>query len=260
MFGIIKWLKSLFRKGGNGMKTKNENMIVTLRIPIYSEKDKHQTLNIDTLEEPVKNLAAYLGFKEEKIIDWLIGNLDFRRILFDEHNYYEQKVNYFTTVQEPFTRNGENPGDIDLLAFIEIDKAIAIECKIVKATSQQNEKVKINKAEKLEEGALQVNDYLKFGFSQVYFLIIILDDGRCYNKTNFIFNHTSNEDLQKVYNGSWKDKLDKRIGIIYCSIEQTRNLTIDENHNISYRIERIADHIHQNENIIDKLKTFVKSI
>jgi len=165
-------------------------------------------------------------------------------------------VRYFTTVQEPFTRNREHPGDIDLIIFSEVNKAIAFECKIVKATSQPTEKAKINKAEKLKEGVRQVNDYLKFGFSQVYLLIIILNDGRYYNKPNFINNHTLDGDLSKIYNGNWKNDLDNRIGIIYCKIEQTRNLSVDFNNNILFKIERSA--LSKKQNV--KTKKMIESI
>jgi len=49
--------------------------------------------------------------------------------------------------------------------------------------------------------------------------------------------------------------LNKNIGIIYCSIEQTRNLSIDFNNNITLKIERYASHYNQNETTVTKLKT-----
>lgn len=128
-----------------------------------------------------------------------------------------------------------------------------MQCKVIKATSQEDGNAKINKAEKLWKNLKQVNAYLKFGFSQVYFLIVILDDGRNYNKLNFVFNHTSNEDLSKVYDGNWKDALDESTGVIYCTIEQTRNVSVDINNNISLEVERFAGKIYQGNTVTEKL-------
>ena len=114
---------------------------------------------------------------------------------------------------------------------------------------QYHASAKINKVEKLKKASKQANAYLKFGFSQVYFLVIILDDGRNYNKQNFIFNHTSSVELIDIYKGDWKTKLNEDIGIMYCTIEQTRNLNIDLNNNISLQIERPAKIKVQNERL-----------
>jgi len=232
--------------------------VVTIRAQIYPEKGGIHSLIVDTPKKPLKTLAEYLGSKEDKIVNWLMNDLGFKKELYEKLFNGEKNVHYFKTVEEPFTRNGENPGDIDLIVFKDINKAIAFECKIVKATSQPNGKVKINKAKKLKEGALQTNDYLKFGFSQVYFLIVILDDGRYYDKENFIFNHTPEEYLPQVYNGSWKEKLDERIGIIYCTIEMTRNLSVNVNNNISLKIKKIAVTNEQNNKTSQLLKEFIK--
>jgi len=84
MSGIIKWFKSLLRKQKIGFEPIDNEMIVTLRAPIYPKKGGTQSLIVDTQKEPVKNLAEYLGFKEEKIVDWLMDNSGFKKMLFEK--------------------------------------------------------------------------------------------------------------------------------------------------------------------------------
>lgn len=255
---FTKWLNKIVKKSSKiVLNPKNKkDVIVTIRAQIHPERGGIQSLIVDPPIEPVENLAEYLGFKEEKIVEWLMKDFGFKTMLFKKLFNGKKNVRYFTTVQEPFTRNRENPGDIDIIAFSKSSNAIAFECKTIKATSRPDEPVKINKAEKLEKGAIQANNYLKFGFSQVYFLIVILDDGRNYDKPNFISNHTSKEDLSKVYGGSWKNALDDNIGIIYCTIEQTRNVSVDISNNISLEIERFATQNVQAEITTERLIAF----
>ena len=224
-------------------------MVVSFVAKIDLQKGGTQSLIMETPKEPLQNLANYLGGEEKKVVDWLLHNPSFKNLVFKKFFSGEKSVQYHTSIQEPLTQNGKRPGDIDVLLFSSIKNAIAIECKIVKVTSQENASAKINKVEKLKKASKQANAYLKFGFSQVYFLVIILDDGRNYNKQNFIFNHTSSVELIDIYKGDWKTKLNEDIGIMYCTIEQTRNLNIDLNNNISLQIERPAKIKVQNERL-----------
>ncbi len=254
---MFNWLVRLFTKKH---KAKLElivgpEIIIKLRAQIYPDKSDTQSLILDTIVQPVSPLADYLGYKEPKIVDWLLEENGFKISLFNKLFPNQKNIQYFTTVQEPFTCNGEKPGDIDIIAYSKIGEAIAFECKIVKVTAQPDNTIRINKVEKLKEGALQTNDYLKFGFSQVYFLIIILDDGRNYDKPNFIFNYTSEADLLEVYNGSWKECLNENIGIIYCSLEQTRNLNVDINNIISLDVRRKAIAKIQNIEVTEKIRS-----
>lgn len=235
-------------------------IVTTIRAEIFPDIRGTQSLLVDAPKEAVKNLAEELGFREERIVDWLMNNISFKAMLYEKLFNSAKDVEHYTAVQEPFTRNGEKPGDIDLIAFSDINKAIGFECKIVKATSKEDGTATINKAEKLLNISYQANAYLKFGFSQVYLLIVILDDGRNYTKPNFIFNSTAFDDLSKVYVGKWKEELNEKIGIIYCTIEQTRNLRINMNNNISLRIDKHSIPLHQNDVTTKKLANLKNNI
>lgn len=99
-------------------------MVVTIRAQVYPEKGGTQSLIVDTQKELVENLASYLG-NETEVVDWLMNDFCFKTMLFEKLFNEKKNVHYFTTVEEPFTRNGEKPGDIDLLLYSEINKAIA---------------------------------------------------------------------------------------------------------------------------------------
>ncbi|MFD2832945.1 hypothetical protein [Gramella sp. AN32] len=118
---------------------------------------------------------------EDETVNWLMENDDFRRMLFQNLFRTSNSVKYHCGVKDPITLPNKMPGDIDILLY-EKDKenaSIGIECKIVKSESLEDQSPKINKVSSVQKkGTKQANGYAEIGFSRVYLMVILLDDGR----------------------------------------------------------------------------------
>lgn len=196
---------------------------------------------------------------EDEVVTWLMNNGDFRRMLFEKlFPLASSQIKHHCSVEEPITVANKMPGDIDILLYENEKKqnAIGIECKIVKSESREHQQPKINKITSVhKKGTLQANGYAEIGFSRVYLLIIILDDGRHYKNPNFIFRSTPSEFLEELYGFDWDSRLNEDIGIIYAYVNQFTTNHINQTKGLGLQIEREAKGRVQGEELTVKIKS-----
>jgi len=193
---------------------------------------------------------------EDDVINWLMSNIDFKHMLF-KNLFSTSSVIHHSGVKEPITEPKKKPGDIDILLYKEGDEnnAIGIECKVVKSESLENQSPKINKITSVQKkGTKQVDGYVKIGFSRVFLMIILLDDGRHYKNPNFVFRTTPTEELKELYNFDWNTKMNKDVGIIYAYVNQLTSNHINQTKGLGLRIEREAKEKFQNKELTEKIK------
>lgn len=194
---------------------------------------------------------------EDETVNWLMDNNNFRNMLFSNLFPASNSVKHHCGLKEPVTVPNRMPGDIDILIYEKesLDNAIGIECKIVKSESRENGPPKINKVASVQKkGTIQANGYAELGFSKVYLLVILLDDGRHYKNPNVIFRTTPSESLQELYGYDWKTKMNDDIGIIYVNVNQFTSNHINQTKGLGLHIERKAKFRKQNESLTKKIK------
>lgn len=194
---------------------------------------------------------------EDETVNWLMANNNFRRMLFDKIFPSSNAVKYHCGIKEPITIANKMPGDIDILLYEKekLDYAIGIECKIVKSESLENQSPKINKVSSVQKkGTKQANGYAKIGFSRVYLLVIILDDGRNYNNPNVMFRTTPSKWLNELYGFDWKTRMNDDIGIIYVFVNQFTSNHINQTKGLGLRVEREAIYSKQDDNLTKKIQ------
>jgi len=194
---------------------------------------------------------------EDQAVNWLMGNRDFKRMLFSNVFPSSNSVKYHCGVKEPITIPNKMPGDIDILLYEQgkEQNAVGIECKIVKTESLENQPPKINKITSVQKkGTIQANGYTKIGFNRVYLLVILLDDGRHYKNPNVMFRTTPFKWLKELYGFDWQTRMSDDIGIIYVHINQFTTNHINQTKGLGLRVEREAIPILQPEELTDKIK------
>ena len=193
---------------------------------------------------------------EDDVINWLMSNADFKHILF-KNLFSSSSVIHHCGVKEPITEPKKKPGDIDILLYKASDEsnAVGIECKIVKSESLENQSPKINKITSVQKkGTKQADGYVKIGFSRVFLMVILLDDGRHYKNPNFVFRTTPTEELKELYNFYWNSKMNEDVGIIYVYVNQFTSNHINQTKGLGLRIERKAKQKIQDESLTGKIK------
>lgn len=211
------------------------------------------------VNNPEPELSVTKTFaSEDEAVNWLMKNTDFRRMLFENLFPSSNPITYRCGVKEPITIANKMPGDIDILLYEDEKEgnAIGIECKIVKSESRKHQPPKINKITSVQKkGTQQANGYFDIGFSRVYLMIILLDDGRHYKNPNVIFRSTPSEFLEELYGFDWNSRLDDDIGIIYVHVNQfTTNHIINQTKGLGLQIEREAEQRVQDKTLTDKIK------
>ncbi|EIJ37579.1 hypothetical protein JoomaDRAFT_0531 [Galbibacter orientalis DSM 19592] len=210
----------------------------------YVFSDRQRIDGSSTISFFVNNLEPEVSvtrtFKSvDETVNWLMDNNEFRRMLFSNLFPASNTVNHGCGVKEPITIANKMPGDIDILVYENEmpENAIGIECKIVKSESLENQPPKINKVSSLQKkGTQQANGYAEIGFSKVYLLIILLDDGRNYKSPNIMFRTKPSECLNELYGFDWNTKMNDDIGIIYAHVNQFTSNHINKTKGLGLRI------------------------
>lgn len=193
---------------------------------------------------------------EDDVINWLMSNADFKHILF-KNLFSSSSVIHHCGVKESITEPKKKPGDIDILLYKEGNEsnAVGIECKIVKSESLENQPPKINKITSVQKkGTKQADGYINIGFSRVFLMVILLDDGRHYKNPNFVFRTTPTEELKELYDFDWNTKMNTEVGIIYAYVNQLTSNHINQTKGLGLRIEREAKERIQCDGLTEKIK------
>lgn len=211
------------------------------------------------VNNPEPDISVTRTFEsEDEAVNWLMDNQDFRKLLFDNIFPVASSVKHLCGVKEPITISNKMPGDIDILLYEEgkEENAIGIECKIVKSESRENQLPKINKVTSVQKkGIKQANGYFEIGFSKVYLLVILLDDGRNYKNPNVMFRTTPSETLNELYGFEWQTQMNDNIGIIYAHVNQFTSNHINQTKGLGLRVDREAIYIKQDANLTKKIQS-----
>lgn len=249
---IRKKIKNLFQK-----EKQPEYEVTQFVISDRQRIDGSSTISF-FVNNPEPDVSVTRTFEsEDEAVNWLMSNNDFQRILFGNVFPSSNSVVHHCGVKEPITVPNKMPGDIDILLYEKESpkNAVGIECKIVKSESRENQPPKINKITSVQKkGTIQANGYAELGFSRVYLLVILLDDGRHYNNPNVMFRTTPSEWLKELYGFDWQSRMNDDIGIIYVHVNQFTSNHINQTKGLGLRIEREATFRNQNECLTKKIQ------
>jgi hypothetical protein len=218
------------------------NRILNFKTTMMDSVPITDALSYNFFEDSAEDQASVTTLSENDALRWLLAHPfitnDFAKEFFPKASKPESRLN----LVEPFTQSHLKPGDIDLLLADPADpsKTIAFECKKVKIISTAEGQFKINGAKQLVPGVHQVNAYRKFGFHQIYFLVILLDDGRHHSAPNTMFHYATGRQVDEIFSIPWLADLHEDIGVIYLRINQMTGKHINHSHSIGYCIDKPA--------------------
>ncbi len=212
------------------------------RIPLFI--DDEQT-NYDSISK----------FTEKQAVDFIKHNFHCKQ-LFSEHLFENRPIGLMTEVTEPFTNSSATkPGDIDFIIYNEhtLSDAVACQVKTVTAESLINESSTTNRANKLKKGVVQANGTIRFGFSRVYLVIIILDDCRLDSEKNKFLKNTKVKAIESFLESRAFSSLNDSVGVILFRISQFANRPISMCGKAQFLIYRVCHQGSQSQTCTEKL-------
>ncbi len=211
--------------------------------------------------EPEDNESSVTTMSEDNILKWLFLNSAFDCFFFQEFFKNPEKVTPFFGLTEPFTVQGQKPGDIDLLLINaeRPDQVIAFECKRVKATSLDNLNSKVNNIQGIRKGVIQANKYQSLGFHQSYLMIILLDDCRHFvDYPNVMMRNNITDEVEAIYDIPWNEKLHEDVGIVFVRVTQPTGKDFNLMSGQGFCIDKKAAHLEQTITMTNKVKELLK--
>ncbi len=166
-------------------------------------------------------------------------------------------------IKAPFVSPSSNsvPGDLDLILFRpgNSKEAIAFEVKSVTAKDLGDGYPKVNRHGSLAKGVKQANAYLKFGFSQVYYLILILDDSQMNTELNQLFRQTDLVEVNTFLHSNDFARLHDEVGVIFLRITQSVNQPVERCGGAHLLVAREAEVRSQRDDCTGKLISIIES-
>ncbi|MFN0033190.1 MAG: hypothetical protein ACKVOR_13600 [Flavobacteriales bacterium] len=226
---------------------------------IYDTQSIAGQTSVDFFVESDKNDKSITVMTEDQAVKWLFETESFRQLFIESFFDGGKNVKYYFGVTVPFTTKNKKPGDIDLLLVDpnRPDKAIAFECKRVKAVSQDESLSKVNSIEKIRYGVKQANQYQSLGFHQSYLMVILLDDGRQFKGANTFFRNTSRKQLENMYDIPWQEPLNEDVGIAYVRANQPTGRDYNLAGSLGLCIDKKAGALEQTTAMTNKIEKFI---
>lgn len=202
-----------------------------LRCVTYDVKELHTDTTKLEFFRPVDSdfVDTSTSLVEATLVKWLMQNSAVRDLVFTELSI-STSAKFNTEIRDPFIVNSNRkPGDIDLLVC-EINspnRAIAIEFKKVKARVVGGAE-KINKLENSGNACGQVKGLHKVGFSQTYYGVIVIVDGREYTEQNFFSRSISDKNYRRIVEFTGGLGLSEEVGVLYIEVVQPVQSSIDD--------------------------------
>jgi hypothetical protein len=200
-------------------------------------------------------------YTEEEITNWIL-NHDKRRQFFISKFFNEpHKISDFRGLKKPFTPDRGKPGDIDILLFdlLRPNKSIAFECKRVKVQAINEGESKINGAQNIRQGIIQVNKYLELGFSKVFLVIYLLHDGRQLKTPSTLHRIGKGDSVERLYNIPLNEGLKDEVGLVFFEIYQNTDKLIDHKYGVGICVDKEAKETEQHTTTTEKLILEIKS-
>lgn len=197
--------------------------------------------------------------EEAKIVRWLFNlpeakGLIFKELGIDQDSYLELRVS------SPIIDNpNKKPGDIDVLICEQrrAEKAIAMECKRVKAIALNTEKDKVNKINDVGDGVSQANALHNFGFYETYLCVIVETDRRARCEYNVLFRSSIPKTFQQIYDFPLRDKLDEDVGVMFIEIVQPTGKDTSDMVWIGVCLDKRARKLEQSHHLTNRTKKVV---
>ena len=212
--------------------------------------------------ESDSNEESVTSMTEDIAVKWLFQNSSFGQFFIQSFFEKPSGVKSFFGLTEPFTISGKKPGDIDLLLVDpeRPDKAIAFECKRVKATSIDRDNSKVNNANGIKKGVIQANKYQSLGFHKSYLMIILLDDGRHFSDyPNTMMRNNNSESVENIYDIPWNENLHDDVGIVFVKITQPTGKHFNQMAGQGFCIDKNATLLQQTTAMTNKVKEHLKN-
>jgi len=229
---------------------------------LYYDRQLIDGATISFFTESNDQDASVTLMSEDQAIRWLFNNSPIKDIFIDGFFLEPSYVVPFFGLREPFTDVHKKPGDIDLLLVDERfpNSTIAFECKRVKAISIDADNAKVNNINGIRHGVIQANKYQSLGFHKSYLMIIMLEDSRTLDAGNAMMRNSKSEDVEKIYEIPWNEKLHDDVGIVFVNVTQPTGKHYNSMGGIGFCIDKPAQSLDQTIEMTNKVKRLLKGI
>jgi hypothetical protein len=194
--------------------------------------------SVDLLTEGSAQGERVTRVAEPDLVPRLMAIPDVRRVVLEELRR-PMSATVVCGVQEPFTRTGRKPGDIDVLIVDSQlpQESIAIECKRVKIRVIAEGAHHVNLFEHVLEGVHQANSLREFGFFQTYLCVIAVVDASAQQEWNIpnrgldpaaTHHYGEHKTFARFIAFPGREELHKEIGIILLEVIQPTGRPITE--------------------------------
>jgi len=206
--------------------------------------------------ESADNEESVTSNTEEQILKWILTHRSLGKFLVSQFFEVPSTVKAYLGLTDPFVESGRKPGDIDLLLIdpAKPDRSIAFEVKRVKAVATDDEVSRVNGAEKIRKGVIQVNKYQSLGFHQTYLMVIVLNDARTKRTPNVALRKANSSNVQRVFGIPWNEPLHADVGIVYVEITQFTGRAIAQTGSFGVCIDKRASMLEQASDFTTKVK------
>jgi len=201
---------------------------------------------------------------ESVIVRWLFSNKLVRGAILEEFVGCGNDYIYDFEVGQPvITERGKKPGDIDILLCNRYTpyKAIAMECKRVKAVIQQDGKQKVNRIQEIGDGITKANGLQSIGFHQSYLLLLLVVDARLKEaEGNIFFKYENQKETSAIYEVPMDSSLHRDVGVAYIEIIQPTGKGINKMGQIGICVDKRAVQLEQPTYLSGKVRNYLKTI
>lgn len=194
-------------------------------------------------------------FNEPEFVEWLIKKGHIEKLWSELFPKADCELRYNIELKEPFTVKGNKPGDIDIIAFQNVDTAVGIECKIIKYDFDKqikNPKHKagaFNKLNGIDKAWVQLEGYKKLGFHKTFLLLIVLDD----QSGNNAAGQLSRKMDSKLIGQFTNLRSDNDTGVIVFKVSQISKFELDVQNIVSFEVIRQATPILQSSKLTEMI-------
>src|ERR1044072_8376448 len=198
---------------------------------------------------------------EETIIKWLLGSPAKDLLLRVLGVGRDSFIAY--SVKQPVVENPQKkPGDIDILICGEYraDRAIAIQCKLVKVVAFSQEEDDVSKLPDIKGAVLQANKQrANFGFHRNYLAVIVKAYGQKRTQNNPIFRGPNQNTMKLLYEFPQRESLHSDVGILFIDITQPTGKSYDQMAVVGICHDQQAMPLEQSPNLTNRIKEFMQN-
>jgi hypothetical protein len=237
------------------------NRQIIFKQMFYDSQPINGKTAVSFFTENTDNDLSVTSMTEDIALRWLFQIYLFKQFFLESFFKDISAVRPFFGLTDPFVIANKKPGDIDLLLINTNlpNRPIAFECKRVKATSIDGKYSKVNNAQGIKEGTVQINKYQSLGFYKSYLMIILLDDSRQIEYANTMMRRSTSDNVEAIYEIPWNENLHDDVGVVYIKVTQPTGKNFNLMGGIGICIDKLAKPLEQTAEMNAKVMAFLKS-